>query len=193
MPDNEFEIIKETLREKAREQRATVDGAARIDAAKAAAAHFGKSVPLSGDAVVAAYWPIRDELDSKPLLLEMMDAGRTVCLPVIMGDARPLVFKVWEPDAPLFESGFGTLAPSELAPDAVPDVVIIPLLGFDRAGTRLGYGRGYYDRTIAAMETKPLMVGYAFSAQELPEIPREDHDVPLDFLVTEAGVRRFDN
>ena len=93
---------------------------------------------------------------------------------------------------PLYPSGFGTLAPSEVAPIVEPDIVVMPLLGFDRHGTRLGYGKGYYDRTLAQMGTKPLLVGYAFAAQELDFIPREAHDVPLDMLVTENGARRFD-
>jgi 5-formyltetrahydrofolate cyclo-ligase len=98
---------------------------------------------------------------------------------------------MWEAGAPLYDAGFGTLAPAESAPVAVPELIIIPLLGFDKTGTRLGYGRGYYDRTLAAMDKKPTLVGYAFAAQELDEIPRAAHDVPLDYLVTEAGVRLF--
>jgi len=99
--------------------------------------------------------------------------------------------RVWEDGTPLYEAGFGTLAPSELAPQAEPDVMLVPLLGFDKFGTRLGYGGGYYDRTLARMHKKPKLVGLAFAAQELDIIPREDHDVPLDMVVTEAGLRSF--
>lgn len=193
MSDSDFEILKGALREKAKAQRGALDGLDRQSAAKSAAAHFVEAVPLATDAVIGVYWAIRDEIDSKPLLLALMDGGRKVCLPVVVGDEEPMIFRVWEPDAPLYEAGFGTLAPSDLAPVAVPDVLVIPLLAFDKAGTRLGYGRGYYDRTVAVLKKKPLMVGYAFSGQELSDIPREDHDVPLDLLITEAGVRRFDN
>ncbi len=98
---------------------------------------------------------------------------------------------MWEQGASLYEAGFGTLAPSELAPREEPDIIIMPLLGFDSRGTRLGYGGGYYDRTLAGLGKKPLLVGLAFAAQELDEIPREPHDVPLDVIVTEAGVRHF--
>jgi 5-formyltetrahydrofolate cyclo-ligase len=181
------------LREKVKVQRARLVGGDRTEAARLAAVNFERDVPYDQGDVIAAYWPIRDEIDSKPLLLSLMDAGVTVCLPVTVGENVPLVFRVWEPDAPLFEAGFGTLAPGALAPAAAPDILVIPMLGFDRTGTRLGYGRGYYDRTIAAFENKPLLVGYAFSAQELPDIPREDHDIPLNMLVTEEGVTRFDN
>jgi len=83
------------------------------------------------------------------------------------------------------------LAPSDLAPRAVPDLVLMPLLGFDNQGTRLGYGGGYYDRTLTVLPKKPLLVGLAFAAQELAHIPREDHDVPLDMVITENGIRFF--
>jgi 5-formyltetrahydrofolate cyclo-ligase len=111
---------------------------------------------------------------------------------VVAGDEAPLELRVWEADAPLYEAGFGTLAPSDLAPRAVPDLVLMPLLGFDSAGTRLGYGGGYYDRTLAILPKKPMLVGLAFAAQELDQIPRALHDVPLDAIITENGVRFFE-
>jgi 5-formyltetrahydrofolate cyclo-ligase len=100
--------------------------------------------------------------------------------------------RLWEESAPLYPSGFGTLAPDELAPKVDPDVVLVPLLGFDKHGTRLGYGGGYYDRTLASLGKKPKLVGLAFAAQEIDDIPRDGHDVPLDAVVTEIGVRHFD-
>lgn len=190
--ETEIDLIKKELRGIARAQRAALGSSVRALHAKAAAAFFANEIDLPKDAIVAAYWPIRDEIDSKPLLIHLMDHLRqTVALPVVMGDELPLMFRQWESDAPLFEAGFGALAPSETAPVVVPDMIIIPLLAYDEHGTRLGYGRGYYDRTIAAMVKKPTIVGYAFSAQELSDIPREDHDYPLDYLITETGVRRF--
>ena len=98
---------------------------------------------------------------------------------------------LWEQGAPLYEAGFGTLAPAETAPRAEPDVIIMPLLGFDRHGTRLGYGGGYYDRTLAALTKRPRLIGFAFAPQELDAIPREAHDVPLDAIVTEARCSPF--
>ena len=191
MSESPVEIAKIELREKAIRQRSALGLGDRSEAAKAAADFFISEINLPEGAVIAAYWPIRDEIDCKPILIHLMDSGRTVCLPVVEGDGAPLDFRVWEPGASLFEAGFGTLAPASDAPRAVPDIVIMPLLGFDAAGTRLGYGRGYYDRTLALMDKKPVLVGYAFAAQELENIPHEFHDVPLDYLVTEDGVRRF--
>ena len=186
-----IEEAKAALRTRARAQRAAIASALRDEAAAAAANYFLEGVPLTPADVVAAYWPIREELDVKPLLMRLMDSLQPVCLPVVVGDEEPLDMRLWEQGAPLYPSGFGTLAPSEIAPRAEPDVVIMPLLGFDREGTRLGYGGGYYDRTLASLRKRPRIIGYAFAAQELPHIPRQPHDLPLDAVVTEAGVRRF--
>lgn len=187
----QFEEQKSQLREEAFARRSKVQQADRPDAAQAAARHFLDAVPLEPGQVVALYWPIRDEIDCKPLLTRLVDSGQPVCLPVVLGDEEPLELRLWEDGQPLYPSGFGTLAPAETAPIVAPDIVVIPLLAFDRLGTRLGYGKGYYDRTLANMQTKPLLVGYAFAAQELDFIPREAHDMPLDMLITEAGVTKF--
>ncbi len=193
MTESSTEQLKTELRRQARDRRARLPGAERQDAAQQAAVHFRQHVQPGENDVVALYWAIRDELDTRPLLLALMDAGLTVCLPVVRADNDPLVFRIWQEGAPLYPSGFGTLAPGDNVPEAVPDIIVMPLLGFDRSGTRLGYGGGYYDRTIAMLANRPMRVGYGFSVQELSDIPRDDHDAPLDMVVTETGVRRFDN
>lgn len=191
MVDEMIEEAKAALRIRARAARASLDHGERADAAVAAARHFFDGIALQASDVVAAYWRIRDELDCQPILVKLMDSNQKVVLPVVVGPEDPLDLRVWEQGASLYESGFGTLAPSELAPKAEPDIVIMPLLGFDKTGTRLGYGGGYYDRTLASMKKKPKLIGLAFAAQELDRIPREAHDMPLDAIVTEAGVRHF--
>lgn len=187
-----MEDTKAGLRRAAIAQRAALGASDRKAAATAAAAHFLNGIELTLDQMVAAYWPIRDEIDCRPVLAHLMDNFQPVCLPAVVGDEVPLVFRRWEVGAALYEAGFGTLGPPEEAATVVPDVIIIPLLGFDKNGNRLGYGKGHYDRTIAAMTKKPILIGYAFAAQNLPDIPAEQHDVPLNYLVTENGVRRFD-
>lgn len=191
MSDAKIEQAKAALRVKAHAQRAAYFQSLRNDAAKTAAGHFFRSITLQPNEVVAAYWPIRDELDVKPVLTRLMDDGQPVCLPVVLGDGLPLELRLWAQGAPLYPSGFGTLAPDELAPLAEPDVILMPLLGFDKHGTRLGYGGGYYDRTLAAISKKPRLIGFAFAVQQFDEIPREAHDVPLDAVVTEKGVMQF--
>jgi 5-formyltetrahydrofolate cyclo-ligase len=191
MSDSSIEDAKAALRVRAKAQRAAIAPAIKSQAAIAAAAAFIEGVPLAPTDIVAGYWPIREEFDCKPLLILLMDSMQPVCLPVVLGEGLPLDMRLWEQGAPLYPSGFGTLAPSEIAPKVQPDVVIMPLLGFDSQGTRLGYGGGFYDRTLAAMRKRPRLIGFAFAAQELPAIPREPHDQPLDVLITEAGIRTF--
>jgi 5-formyltetrahydrofolate cyclo-ligase len=183
---------KAALRRRAHKSRAALSEDFRAEAAQRVAGHFFAHFHLNADDTVAGYWAIRDELDCGPILARLQDAGQRVLLPVVMGPDRPLDWRVWEQHSPLSEAGFGTLAPSEHAPRATPDIVLLPMLGFDANSTRLGYGGGYYDRTLAGLERRPRLVGLAFAAQELPEIPRHAHDMPLDAVITEQGVRFFE-
>jgi 5-formyltetrahydrofolate cyclo-ligase len=192
MTDPAVEQQKAGLRKEAHAARAALTPDFREDAAKSVCAHFFDGIDCDPDYVVAGYWRIRDELDCQAILVRLMDSGQKVALPVVVGSDAPLQFRLWEADAPLYEAGFGTLAPSELAPIVEPDLVLLPLLGFDQAGTRLGYGGGYYDRTIGDLSRRPLLVGLAFAAQEVSLIPRQPHDLPLDAVVTEHGVRFFE-
>lgn len=192
MSDATIEEAKAALRTAAHKRRAAFHPSLRGEAAKAAAAHFFEAVPLDKSEIVAGYWPIRDEMDVKGVIGRLMDAGQPVCLPVVLGDEQPLELRLWQVGAPLYEAGYGTLAPSDDAPRAEPDVILVPLLGFDSHGTRLGYGGGYYDRTLAALKKRPRLIGFAFALQEIDTIPRDTHDVPLDLIITEDGVRSFE-
>ncbi len=192
MADRQIEEAKAALRLKAHATRAAILNSTRTDAAKAVARHFFDGIELKPGEIVAGYWRIKDEMDCQPILVRLMDSFQPVCLPVVIGDEEPLELRLWEQGAALYEAGFGTLAPSELAPRVEPDVVLMPLLAFDRHGTRLGYGGGYYDRTLERLSRRPRLVGIAYAAQELDSIPRESHDVPLDSIVTENGVRHFE-
>lgn len=191
MVDETSEEAKAALRLAAHAARASLPTSERAEAAQAVTKlFFENAVPHAGD-VIATYWPIRDELDCQPIMVRLIEADIKIVLPAVTGPNDPLDLRVWEPDAPLYAAGFGTLAPSPLAPRAEPDVVLLPLLGFDASGTRLGYGSGYYDRTLASLHKKPKLIGLAFAVQELPLIPREPHDMPLDAVITEAGMRQF--
>ncbi len=191
MADLAIEDAKAALRKQAHAARAALTPGERTEAAISVARRFFDEIAFAPDDVVAGYWRIRDELDCQPILVRLMDGGQKVVLPVVAAPDAPLDLRVWEADQPLYEAGFGTLAPSDLAPRAEPDLVLMPLLGFDASGTRLGYGGGYYDRTLAHIAKKPLLVGLAFAAQELAHIPRDTHDIPLDAVITEEGVRFF--
>jgi 5-formyltetrahydrofolate cyclo-ligase len=193
LADPKIEQAKAALRIKAQAARAAILHSTRPAAARAAAEHFFSAIRLAPGEIVAGYWRIKDEMDCQPILIRLMDQMQPVCLPVVLGDEQPLELRLWEQGTPLYEAGFGTLAPSELAPQVEPDVIVMPLLGFDSRGTRLGYGGGYYDRTLAKLSKRPRLIGLAFSAQELAEIPHEPHDIPLDAIVTEKGARNFRN
>ena len=136
--------------------------------------------------VLAGYWPMRDEADPRPA---MAAHDGPVVLPVVMGKARPLVFRRWQGDA-LVHGAFGTAHPPESAPVMQPQVLIVPLVGFDRHGSRLGYGGGFYDRTLSDLRRagQVTAIGLAWGAQELPLIPVEPTDEPLDVIVTDRGV-----
>lgn len=144
--------------------------------------------------VVSGYWPIRSEADPRPLLDAVRVAGIAVALPILL-DATVLRFRQWNVGALLMPAGFGTLGPGPDAPEVMPDVVLLPLAAFDRTGHRIGYGKGHYDRAIAwlaASARRPLLIGLAFSSQEVESVPAEPHDVALDAIVTEAHAFRID-
>ena len=137
---------------------------------------------------LAGYWPMRTEIDPRPAMEAAASHG-PVALPVMEGAARPLAFRRWSPGAALVSGGFGTFVP-EAAEEVVPEVLIVPCLAFTARGERLGYGGGFYDRTLAALRARgPVTaVGFAFAAQEVEALPLEPTDEPLDLVVTEAGI-----
>ncbi len=140
--------------------------------------------------VLAAYVAMRSEVDPAPLVAAAHANGMAIGLPVVLPGGG-LVFRRHEPGHLLVPGGFGTMVPPEAAAPVEPDVVIVPLVGFDRAGTRLGYGKGHYDHTIAALRARglsPTLIGVAFSRQEVDTIPHEPHDVRLDVIVTETEI-----
>lgn len=162
----------------------TPDTGARL-AAQAAAIMPG----LARGRMLAGYMPMRGEADPLPAMAAHRGG---VCVPVIVARGAPLAFRAWTPDAAMVAGDFGALVPAEGA-WCVPEVLIVPLLAFDARGMRLGYGGGFYDRTLAGLRAggAVLAVGLAFAAQEVPEVPTEPPDAPLDAVLTEAGLRRF--
>ena len=144
------------------------------------------------DAVVAGYWPIQSEINPFPLMQMFEERGYDLALPVLnpTGSGYEMRFRRFRLGDPLVPGPFGIREPGEVAPDVEPDMLLMPMLGFDGAGTRLGYGGGYFDRALAALRAqKPVMAyGVAFSAQQLAEIPCEEHDQRLDGIFTETGL-----
>lgn len=162
--------------------------AGRPDAADQAAAHLPVD-RLPPFASVAAYNPAGAEMDPLPACGRLTAMGALLALPVAETLDGALSFQAWTPGDPLVKDASGVLAPGPSAPSLRPDVVIAPLLAFDRRGGRLGQGGGHYDRTIANLRAAgPVFVlGLAYAGQELPEIPMEPHDQRLDAILTETG------
>ena len=160
---------------------------------RAACAHLDallSDLPRGG--VVAGYMPIRTEISPLPVMAALARRGVPVCVPVIRGEGRALVFSRWSPGSAMVDGPFGAAVPrdEELL---VPEILITPLLAFDARGHRLGYGGGFYDRTFAVLRQGggAIGIGFAYDAQERDDLPVEPTDQPLDALVTETGARRF--
>lgn len=180
---------KAGLRKTARLQRLVLSQALPDFATRIA----GADLPAPAGTVVAGYWPMTGEADPRGLMAALHARGARLSLPCVPGRDMALVFRDWSFGEALVPGAFGTHEPGPAAPPLVPDVLLVPLLAFDAAGYRLGYGGGYYDRTLADLrKTHPVVaIGVAFGGQEVDSVPCEDTDEPLDFLVCETGVRRF--
>ncbi len=176
---------KKAARRAARARRAVAHDPARDATACARLLDAVSQTP----AVVAGYLPIRDEIDPAAAMAGFAARGARLCLPVVVGKDAPLAFRLWTPGAATGVGAFGVEIPLDDLP-ATPDLVIAPLLAFDRAGFRLGYGGGFYDRTLADLRARGavLAVGLAYSAQECAAVPRDDTDARLDMIVTEEEV-----
>ena len=153
-------------------------------------AGFAGDLPLVSDAIVAGYWPVRGEADPRALMLALSRRGHPLALPCVEKKDAVLIFRSWYEDHCLIANVFGIEEPEPHRAVLVPSVVLVPLLAFDVCGHRLGYGGGYYDRTLAALPDITV-IGIAYAGQEVPELPRQDHDHPLDMILTESGPRWF--
>jgi 5-formyltetrahydrofolate cyclo-ligase len=160
------------------------------DGAAEALAVSADALGVAAGTVVAGYWPMGDEIDPRPLMLELAKRGCRLALPVVTARGQALEFRTWAPGDELEPGPFGTVHPLASAPHAVPTVLLVPLLAFDRLGFRLGYGGGFYDRTLVSLRAASHLtaIGVAYAAQEVPSVPRDKHDQRLDRVVTEAGV-----
>lgn len=135
------------------------------------------------------YLPFKHEIDARPLVRDLLDQGWSAALPVVVDKKGPLEFRAWRPGIAMTPGVYDIPVPAERN-IVKPDVLLVPVVGFDAANFRLGYGGGYYDRTLAAMVPRPSTVGMGFELSRLDTIHPQTHDIPLDAIVTEAGVKR---
>lgn len=158
------------------------------------AQHGIEALDASGN-VISGFMPIRSEADLRPLMEALREAGARICLPVML-DRETIVFREFVKGEALVKTGFGTTGPGEGAAILDPDILLVPLSAFDAGGQRIGYGAGHYDRAIARLHAKglnPVLVGIAFDCQEVPSVPAQAHDVALDAVLTESGMRYFND
>jgi len=180
---------KAKLRQDMLARREALPATARVAAAETIAAR-GLPVAVPAGAIVSGYSPLKSEISPVPLMRRLADAGARLALPVVQGRGKPLVMRAWAFGEALGKGQWGIREPKPEAPEAFPDILIVPLAAFDRSGYRLGYGAGYYDMTIARLRSmKPVIaIGIAFAAQEVPELPKTPRDEKLDFMLTEREV-----
>jgi len=185
-------LSKADLRAAALATRDALSGENRAAAAAAIAAR-GLPMALPPGAVVSGYSPIRSEIDPGPLLRKLASCGARLALPCITARGQSLKFRFWHPGERLLSGPLGILEPSPAAAEITPDIVLVPLAAFDRAGHRIGYGAGHYDRTLAQLRKSRSVtaIGLAFASQEVKTVPALQHDVALDYVLTETRIFDF--
>ena len=183
-PSPPLDEAKRVLRAQALAARKGCDPVA---AGEALTAHVLGACPPPADAVVSGFWPLAEEIDIRPLLLALHERGHAIVLPVTPKRDLPLRFRLWRPGEAMIAEGFGTLRPT--GAERTPDFLLVPLLAFDRRGGRLGYGAGYYDRTLAGLGPC-FALGCACAAQEVDAVPMGPHDRFLDAIATERELIR---
>ncbi len=183
---------KADLRAAALAKRDALNDEQRTAAAQALAT---RKLPfeIAPGTIVSGYSPIRSEIDPSPLMRTLAAQGAQLALPAIMARGQSLAFRAWSPNDRLLLGPLGILEPSPAAAELIPDIMLVPLAAFDRAGHRIGYGAGHYDHTLAHLRRlKPIIaIGLAFAAQEIEAVPALQHDVALDYVLTEAQAFDF--
>ena len=167
--------------------RVALPPAERRAAGERIAARIGE-IMAERPGVLGVYWPFRAEFDPRPLIDKLAAGGRAVALPVVIDRKGPLEYRAWAPGEPLI-AGVWDIPIPEKREVVVPAMVLAPLVGFDRDCYRLGYGGGYFDRTLASLAPRPWAIGVGFAAQEIATIYPQPFDIPMDVIVTETGVR----
>jgi 5,10-methenyltetrahydrofolate synthetase len=175
-------------RERLIKARLAVSSDIRRRRAEHIAANLEKAIGEVERLVVSAYWPFRGEPDLRGFIKHLAARGARTALPVVIARGQPLIFRSWAPGNPLRRGVWNISVPADDAEPVLPDVVIAPMVGFDLGCYRLGYGGGYFDRTLAAMSRRPLVIGVGYAQAALPTIHPQPHDIRMDMLVTEEGV-----
>lgn len=175
-------------RERLIKERLTIPGDVRREHGDRISANLEVAIGDVAGLTVSAYWPFRGEPDLRGFLERVVVRGGRTALPVVIARGQPLVFRAWAKGEPLERGVWNIPVPSSEAANVMPDVVIAPVVGFDAACYRLGYGGGFFDRTLAAMPKKPRVFGVGYRQAAIPTIYPQPHDIPMDAVVTEGGI-----
>jgi 5-formyltetrahydrofolate cyclo-ligase len=180
---------KAILRREAITRRDALPAAERARAAAIIAAR-GLPMAVAAGAILSGFAPMKSEINPLPLLRKLADVGARLALPVVAGKGKPLIMRAWAFGEPLAAGVWGIREPKPEAAEVLPDILLVPLLAFERRGHRIGYGAGYYDMTIAALraQKKITAIGIAFALQEVPAVPNTPRDARLDYVLTEREV-----
>ena len=193
-PDTALEAIalKRVLREQQKARRAHALSAIGAGINEGFVKHGMALLGERPPGVVSGYYPMEGEIWPLPLMAALKAEGHTLALPVMQGKAEPLVFRAWTPGDPLIPGVWGIRQPATDKPEVLPDIVLVPLLAFDARGYRLGYGGGFYDRTLRALRSLKsiLAVGLALDELEVDAVPHLDYDERLDWVLTPSGARQ---
>ena len=169
------------------EGRMAVPLAERREWSGAIALHLSGMVTERAPDTIGFYWPFKAEFDARPLIARLLNAGMRAALPVVVAPKSPMEFRLWTPEAPMDIGVYDIPFPRERKV-VVPDLVLAPLVGFDAAKYRLGYGGGYFDRTLAVLKPRPIAIGIGFELGRLATVYPQPHDLVMDTIVTETGV-----
>ena len=163
--------------------------ATRLAAAQQVFEAFFRHIPIPAGAVIAGYWPIRGEIDDMPILRELAQKGYACTLPYVVGEGMPLVFRAWDETTQMIPGRYGIPEPAT-DKALLPDIILVPMAAFDTKKHRLGYGAGFYDRTISYLNgIKPVLaVGLAFEEQKYDTLPAGDRDVKMDIIMTDRNI-----
>ncbi|MBZ9799053.1 MULTISPECIES: 5-formyltetrahydrofolate cyclo-ligase [unclassified Mesorhizobium] len=167
------------------EERLAVDVEERKARSEKIASSLDRTIGKTSGRIISTYWPFRGEPDLRNWAIRVIERGGRIALPVVIKKGWPLEFRVWAPGDPLERGVWNILVPSR-GPSVQPNVVIAPVVGFDEARYRLGYGGGFFDRTLAAMPNKPFVVGVGYGHAKIRTIYPQPHDIPMDTIVTDA-------
>lgn len=177
---------RKAMRERLTAQRLAITADARSAHHHAVTALLRAELAAHPEGPIGCYWPFKGEFDPRPLMHALHTAGRALALPVVVAKDAPLIFRHWTPEVPMTAGIWDIPIPAGGAP-VIPAILLIPMLGFDRQRYRLGYGGGFYDRTLADRTPRPLTIGISHAAAELPTVYPQKHDIALDIVLTEAG------